>query len=306
MPIAMAFEEYGPPEVLRPFELGELRPGRGQVKVRTRAAGVQPFDCGLRAGTFSQWMQVTLPCRLGNEFAGVVEEVGAGVTDLAAGDEVIGWEQMKSYAEVLVVNSDQMVTKPAGMSWEEAGVLSASGQTAYTALEDLQVGAGDTVLIHAAAGGVGTFAVQLARKLGATVIGTASERNHDYLRALGVTPVTYGPGLEERVRRVASGGVDAVLDCVGGEALDVSVRLVPDRTRIGTIADQMGASRLGVRSIGTRRSRARLAELTSLYEAGNLKISIWKAIPLLEAAKAHHEVETGHVRGKVVLTATGT
>jgi enoyl reductase len=188
------------------------------------------------------------------------------------------------------------------MPWSEAGVLSASGQTAATALDELQVGAGDTLLIHAAAGGVGTFAVQLARARGATVIGTASVRNHDYLRSLGAIPVTYGPGLEERVRDAAPGGVSAVLDAIGGEALDASVKLMNDTKRIVTITDWTAPARLGVRRIGTDRSVQRLNDLTGLYRKGQLTIPVTGTHPLAEAAAAHREVEAGHVRGKVALT----
>ncbi len=302
MPIAIAFARYGEPEVLQPFEFEEPEPGAGQVRVKVRTAGVQPFDCGFRAGKFSQWMRVPLPSRLGNEFAGVVDAVGPGVTALTVGDPVLGWLPMLSYADTLVVPVDQLAPKPGSMSWEEAGVFSASGQTAHTSIEDLRVKAGETLLIHAAAGGVGSVAVQIAVALGATVIGTASEHNHEYLRSLGAVPVSYGPGLEDRVRSLTPQGVDAALDCVGGDALEVSVRLVADRNRIGTVADQMNAGRLGVQSIGTRRSLDRLHSLLGLYETGRLRVSIWKAFSLTEAAKAHHEVETGHVRGKVVLT----
>jgi enoyl reductase len=267
-----------------------------------KAAGVQPFDCTVRSGALAQWMPVALPSRLGNEFAGVVDEVGPDVTRFAIGDEVLGFESMACYAELVVVSASQIVTKPAQMPWLEAGVLSASGQTAHTAIEQINVGPSDTLLVHAAAGGVGTFAVQIARARGASVIGTASEANHSYLRGLGVIPVVYGPGLEERVRAAAPQGVTAVLDCIGGDALSVSTRLVAERHRIGTVTDRINGSKLGVQVIGTDRSAARLADLLSIYQDGGLKIFIWKSFPLVRAADAHHEVETGHVRGKVALT----
>jgi len=209
--------------------------------------------------------------------------------------------RMEGYADTVVVPSDQAGRKPATMPWEEAGVLSASGQTAWTALDELAVGPGDTLLIHAAAGGVGSFAVQVARARGATVIGTASERNHDYLRSLGATPVTYGPGLADRVRAVAVDGVDAALDAVGGEALDVSLDLIGSTDRIVTIADWANSARLGIRRVGTDRSLDKLAGLASLYQDGCLKVEVSKVFPLGKASDAHREVETGHVRGKVAL-----
>jgi enoyl reductase len=247
-------------------------------------------------------MPLALPSRIGNEFAGVVDEVGDGVTAFAVGDAVLGFEEMACCADQVVLDVDHVVAKPAAMPWAEAGVLSASGQTAHTAIEQLRVGADDTVLVHAAAGGVGSFAVQIARARGAKVIGTASARNHEYLDSLGAIPIAYGGGLEARVRAAAPAGVTAVLDCIGGEALDVSVRLVDDRQRIGTVTDRVNGQRLGVQVIGTDRSAARLADLVALHEMGKLRVSIYEQLSFAEAAQAHRTVETGHVRGKVVLS----
>ena len=303
--IAIAFSRYGPPEVLEPLDVGDEHPAAGQVRVQVRAAGVQPFDCASRRGALAQWMPVTFPCRLGNELAGVIDEVADDVASWSVGDEVLGFEQMACYAETVIVGADQLVAKPPAMPWEEAGVLPASGQTAHSALEQLGVEQGDTVLVHAAAGGVGSFAVQIARATGATVIGTARASNHEYLAGLGAIPVSYGSGLEARVHTLAPDGVTAVLDCIGGNALDVSTHLVADRSRIGTIADRAGAARLDIRSLGTQRSAARLTELVRLYQTKALAAPIWTSFPLHNAAEAHRQVENGHVRGKVVLTAGG-
>lgn len=198
MTMAIAFSSYGGPEVLTPIDAGDQQPATGQVRVRVRAAGVQPFDCLFRSGAAHQWMPASFPQRLGNEFAGVIDAVADDVATFSMGDEVLGWAMLASYAEHVVVGSEQIVAKPEGMAWADAGVLAASGQTAHTALQELGVGPGDTVLIHAAAGGVGTFAVQLARARGAKVVGTASEANHDYLRSLGAAPVAYGDGLADQ------------------------------------------------------------------------------------------------------------
>lgn len=166
---------------------------------------------------------------------------------------------------------------------------------------DLGVTEGDTLLVHAAAGGVGTIAVQLAREWGAEVIGTASEHNHDYLRSLGVQPVTYGPGLAERVRALAPDGITMALDCIGGDAVPVSIDLAGGPERVGTIADFSAVGRYGARWPGGDRSADKLAELVRLHTEGRLTLAVHAAIPLTEAAAAHREVETGHVRGKVVL-----
>lgn len=297
----VVFNEYGGPEVLELVEVPDPQADPGQVRIRVRAAGVQPFDCATRHGDFAAYNPLTFPVRLGNEVAGVIDQVGPGVSGFAEGDEVIGFLTMEGYADTVVVPADQIGRKPPKMSWAEAGVLTASGQTAYTALDELRVTSGDTLLIHAAAGGVGSFAVQLAAVRGARVVGTASERNHDYLRSLGAIPVTYGSGLADRVRAAAPGGIDAALDAIGGEALDVSLELLGSPERIVTIADWARSAKLGIRRIGTDRSAEKLADLTRLYAEGKLVIEVANTVPLGRAAEAHRLVETGHVRGKVAL-----
>ena len=301
MPQAVFYAEYGDPDVLQLGAVPVPVPEPGQVRVRMRAAGVQPADTRQRSGAWRAWMPVSFPARIGNEGAGIVEAVGEGVLGFVSGDEVLG-PAAGAYAEQVLFAADLIARKPEMMPWGEAGALSASGQTASTALEDLEVASGETVLIHAAAGGVGHLAVQLARQRGALVIGTASERNHEFVRSLGALPVTYGPGLVERVRALAPGGVDAALDGAGGDALDASIELVGKRERIGTIADQAGAARLGVRAIGTRRSAERLRELTELYAHGQLRVAIWKEFPLAEAAAAHEYAESRKAFGRVIIT----
>jgi NADPH:quinone reductase-like Zn-dependent oxidoreductase len=302
---AAAFAAYGPPEVLQLMKFEDPQAGPGQVRVRARAAGVQPVDCAVRGGWSPPLGDVRLPQIPGNEFAGIVDQVGEGVSGIAVGAEVLGFRPLTCYAELVLVSADQIVAKPPEMSWEVAGGLSGAGQTAHVALEQLGVGRGDTVLIHAAAGGVGTVAVQLAQQRGARVIGTASERNHDYLRALGAIPVAYGDGLVDRVRALAPEGVDAALDAAGGVALDVSLELVEDRDRIGTIVEYQRYAQLGVRWLTGPRRAARLAELVDLYARRKLRIHVRKTFPLSRAADAHREVEAGHGRGKVVLTIDG-
>jgi len=299
----VVFTGYGDADVLHVVEEDPASPGPGQVRVHVRAAGVQPLDCLFRSGAAQRWMPARFPQRLGNEFAGVVDALGPHVDGVAVGDEVLGWAMLASYAEHVVVGADQIAAKPAAMPWAEAGVLSASGQTAAAALATLGVGKGDTVLIHGAGGGVGGFAVQIAVAAGATVVGTASEPNHEHLRTLGAVPVSYGDGLAERVRAAAPDGVDAALDASGTvAALQASLELVSDPDRVGTVSFQPAADQLGVRRLSTERSPALLTELTELYTAGRLRVVLQQACPLEHAADAHRAVETGHVRGKVVLT----
>ncbi|KAB7846203.1 NADP-dependent oxidoreductase [Streptomyces mobaraensis] len=313
---AAAINAFGGPEVVEPLELPTPEPGPGQVRVRVRAAGVQPVDGAVRRGLFHTGTTPAFPLTIGNDFAGVVDRTGEDADGFAAGGspvggspadgfpvgaEVLGWAPMACHAEYVVVPVDQIVAKPAGMPWEVAGAFSASAQTAHTALELLGVGAGDTLLVHAAAGGVGTVAVQLARAYGATVIGTASPRNHDYLRSLGALPVAYGDGLVERVRALAPRGITVALDAAGGAALDASVELVPDRDRIGTIVGFDRAPALGVRALRTQRSAARLSALTGLWTEGRLRVEVSRTFPLERAADAHRAIETGHGRGKIAL-----
>ncbi len=292
---AVVFTEYGPPEVLRVVDMATPVPGPGQVLVRVKAAGLQPFDAKLRSGVLAGHVPVNFPQRLGAEIAGVVE---ADAGSFKAGDEILGWVPMTAHATHALAEAGAIAAKPPGMPWAEAGALTASGQTAVTAMRDLAVAPGETILIHAAAGGVGSFAVQLARAAGATVIGTASPPNHDYLRELGAIPVAYGDGLADRVRAVAGDGVDAVLDCVGTkETIEVSFEVIKDRDRLGSIASYAP----GVKQISTRRSADQLAELIELYEKGQLRVEVAATFPLAEAAAAHRLIETKHARGKIVL-----
>lgn len=298
---AVVIEEYGGPEVLRIAEVPEPVAGPGQLRVRVRVAGVNPVDVKQRSGFFAGIAPAAFPLRMGNEYAGVVDGVGDGVGEFAIGDEVFGSATAQSYAQWVVVDAADAVARPASLSWEAAGGLPAVGQTAYTALEQIGgVGPGDTLLVHAAAGGVGTVAVQIARLRGATVIGTASERNHDYLRSLGAVPVTYGPGLADRVRELAPGGVDAALDAVGGDATEVSLALVADRSRIGTTIDTAAAEKYGFRRVGGR-TTAGLRQLAEWSRTGGLVLPSVTAYPLDQVAEAHRHVAAGHTRGKVVL-----
>ncbi|GAA4900653.1 NADP-dependent oxidoreductase [Streptomonospora salina] len=303
MPTAIGFSRFGAPEVLHPVRIETPRPGPGQALVRVRAAGVNPVDCKIRRGDFADTGPRHFPHRLGNEFAGTVVALGPdnpAESTVAVGTDVLGSASAQAYTESLAVDIAGLAVKPPSLPWEMAAGLPAAGQTARTALSRLNVGAGDVVLVHAAAGGVGTMAVQLAGELGARVIGTAGEANHAYLRGLGATPVSYGPGLTERVRTVAPGGVDAALDLVGGEAVTTSLALVGERRRIGTTVDQHAVEEYGVQRMGGR-SYAALHEVADLAAADRLTLPV-RTFPLGEAASAHRAVETGHVRGKVVLS----
>lgn len=301
---AAALTTFGGPEVLTVSEVAPPQAGPGEVRVRVRVAGVQHFDARIRGGWTPPYLKaVEPPVVPGNEFAGVVDQAGEGVTEFEVGAEVLGYSTLGCYAEYVVAPVAQVVRKPANMPWEIAGGFSGNGQGAHMALQDMKVGPGDTVLIHAAAGALGTFSVQLAKAWGATtVIGTASEANHAYLRSIGAVPVTYGEGLAERVRAVAPQGVDAAMDNVGPEALRASVEVVKDRNRIRTMVADETAQELGVPLLAPARSTTRLRELVELYAQGRIELHIRGAYPLARAADAHRALETGHGHGKIVLT----
>ncbi|MGI5128111.1 quinone oxidoreductase family protein [Pseudonocardia sp. CA-107938] len=299
---AAVFYQPGGPEVLRIADVPEPTAGPGQVRVRVKAAGVQPFDVAVVAGQIHRQPDPSVPTIPGNEFAGVVDQVGAGVEGIAVGDEVLGYGTLNSYQELLAVPADQVTAKPAAMPWEVAGGFSAAAQTAHIALEEIGVGAGDTVLVHGAAGAVGTIAVQLCRLRGATVLGTAREAQHDYLRELGATPVSYGDGFVDRVRALVPDGVDAAIDGVGGPALDDTLELVKDRARILTLVDHGKAAALGIRVTPPARSAARLAELANLYADGQLRVHVLATYPLDQAADALRRYQAGTIRGKIVIT----
>jgi NADPH:quinone reductase-like Zn-dependent oxidoreductase len=303
---------FGGPEVLAVVDRPAGRPGPGEVLLEVRAAGVNPVDWKRYGGTFGTEAS-QLPMRLGSEAAGVVAAVGDAAMGpagpIAAGDEVIAFRAEGAYAARLVVPASAVVPKPASLGWEQAGGLLLTGATAVHAVTVTGVGAEDTVLVHAASGGVGQMVVQLARLRGARVIGTASERNHDRLRALGAEPVAYGEGLEERVRALAPGGVDAAIDAAGtDEAVDVSVALVADRGRIATLVAFQRGAQAGIRVLGGApgadrgdaiRAAARL-ELIELAGEGRLEIAA-EPFALADVAAAHRAGLEGRARGKLVL-----
>jgi NADPH:quinone reductase-like Zn-dependent oxidoreductase len=238
--------------------------------------------------------------------AGTVDQVGAGVTDFAVGDEVVGRSITGSYAQfALAVGS--LVHKPAGLDWPSAVALPVAGETSQRVLSQLELASGETLLLHGGAGAVGSIAVQLAVARGATVIATGSEANHDYLRTLGATPVTYGRGLFERVRAVAPQGIDAVFDVAGKGALPDSIELRGGTTdRIVTIADPHAAE-LGIPfssgpvASGGARPQDVLAEQLRLAAEGALRVEVARVFELAEAAEAQRMSEEGHTRGKLVL-----
>jgi len=304
---------YGGPEVLAVVDEQLSAPGPGEARIEVHASGVNPVDYKIYSGSFGS-DPGRLPLRLGLEAAGKVTAVGpeaAGPAGpVAVGDEVIAFRVSGGYAAELVVPAQSLVPKPPVLDWAEASGLMLAGATAWHALAATAVGAGDTVLVHGAAGGVGLMVVQLATDRGATVVGTASPARHDLLREFGAIPVAYGDGLAGRVRAAAPHGVTAALDLVGtDEAVDVSLALVADRTRIATIAAARRGLELGIKVLGGSpgadpgtaiREAARL-ELARLAAQGRLRVLVVQSFPLENAADAHSLSMGGHVSGKIAL-----
>lgn len=304
---------FGGPEALSVVDLPAGPPGPGEVLLTVRAAGVNPIDVKLYSGAFGS-EETQLPMRLGFEASGVVEAVGGQARGPAGpiqvGDEVIAFRTAGAYAEQVLVASGSVVPKPAALTWEEAAGLMLTGTTAVHALTATEVADGDTLLVHAASGGVGSMAVQLARARGARVLGTASEPRHDYLRQLGVEPVVYGDGLADRIGALAPDGVDAAIDAVGTvEAIESSLALVRERGRIATIAAFETGARAGIKVLGGGpgadsgeeiRDAARLALLRHVT-AGELRVLVSGTYRLAEVQLAHRAVLQGHTHGKVVL-----
>ncbi|MFJ3794185.1 NADP-dependent oxidoreductase [Kitasatospora sp. NPDC090091] len=304
---AITYRSYGGPDVLEYGDVPEPKLGPDSVLVRVAAASVNPVDWKIQAGYLDGVLDVVFPVVPGWDVAGVVEQVGVGVTEFAPGDEVMGYvrEDMVrrgTFAEYVAAPVRTLARKPAALDFAQAAGLPLAGLTAYQALtRALEVKPGETVLVHAAAGGVGSLAVQIAVALGARVIGTASERNHDYLRGLGAEPVTYGDGLADRVRGLAPDGVDAVLDLIGGEALQLSPALLAQGGRLASIADGAVLA-LGGTYVFVRPDTADLTALGELADSGRLTVEVAATFPLEQTAEAHRLSAAGHTRGKIVVT----
>ena len=301
---AVRFHEYGGIDVLRVEEVEQPAPGAGQVLVEVRAAGIQPGEVMIRKGSRHGRWPATFPCGQGSDLAGVVVEVGPQVRGFAVGDEVLGFTHGRaSHAEFVVVDDVDMVSRPTGLSWDVAGSLYVAGTTAYACVFAVDPGPADTVVVSGAAGGVGSLAVQLARRRGATVIGLASEGNHTWLKDHGVVPVEYGEGVAERIRQASGGNVDAFIDTFGDGYVELAVELGVRPERINTICDWQAAARVGARTYGEGAAACAvvLGELARLASRGELEVQIARAYPLERVRDAFRELERRHTHGKIVL-----
>ena len=300
---AVRFDEYGGVDVLKVVDVPKPEPGPGQVLVQVKAAGINPGEAKIRDGQLHSRWPSTFPSGEGSDLAGVVAETGPGVTAWSAGDEVIGYtDNRASHAEYVVVEAQNLTAKPAALPWEVAGSLFVVGATAYAAVRAVTLTEGDTVVVSGAAGGVGSIAVQLARLAGAIVIGLASEVHHEWLTGHGVIPVAYGDGVADRIRQV-TGKVDAFIDTVGGDYVELALSLGVVPSRIDTIARFDAVEKYGIKAEGNAAgaSASTLAELARLIVDGKLDVPIAGTFPLSQVQEAYRLLEKGHIRGKVVL-----
>jgi NADPH:quinone reductase-like Zn-dependent oxidoreductase len=301
---AVRFERYGPVEVLYVADVPRPAPGPGQVLVRVQAAGVNPGEAKIREGLMDARFPATFPSGQGSDLAGVIEQAGPGVTGVSVGGAVIGWVNTRSaQAEYAVVQAANLVPKPDAVAWEVAGGLPVAGFTAWAAVRAVSLGAADTLVVSGAAGGVGSLAVQLARRTAAGVIGLASEPNHAWLSAHGVTPVSYGDGVADRIRAAAP-KVDAFIDTYGGNYVELAIgQLGVSPARVETIVRFDAVGKYGVKAEGNAvgASAAVLAELAGLIAAGELEVPVAATYPLTQVREAYTRLATGHLLGKIVL-----
>lgn len=305
---AVVAASYGGPEVLSVVEVPKPEPGPGEVRVAVRAVGTNPVDWKLYSGNRGA-DQAALPLPVGMEAAGIVDAVGPGTT-VSVGDEVIVYRGSGTYADYVIASESALTPKPVGLPWPEAAGLMLAGATAAHAIVASGAQAGDTVLVSGAAGSVGQLLVQLATVRGIRVVGTARPENHELLAKLGVTPIAYGEGLLERARAAAPEGYVAAIDLVGvEEAVEVSLALVDDPSRVVTIAAQSRAPETGMTALGmgpgqdpgTELRDAARADLAARAGRGELTVPISATYPLDEAVAAHRQLIDGHADGKIIL-----
>ena len=301
---AVRFEKYGDVDVLRVADVDRPTPGANQVLVRVKAAGINPGEAAIREGAMAAQWPTTFPSGQGSDLAGVIEEVGDAVENFKVGDEIIGFTNNgASQADLVVVDADHLVRRPAHVSWEQAGALFVAGTTAFAAVRAVSLRAGDTVVVSGAAGGVGSIAVQLAKMAGAKVLGLAGAENHAWLAEHGVIPIAYGNGVADRITAVAGNKIDAFIDTFGGGYVDLALQLGVAPDRIDTIIDFAAAAKHGVKTEGNGAAASAevLGKLADLIETGRLEIPIAKVYPLADVREAYRDLAHRHTHGKIVL-----
>jgi len=301
---AVKFEKFGSADVLHLEEVPRPAPLANQVLIKVKAAGINPGEASIREGWLDNIFPTTFPSGEGSDLAGIIEETGEGVIDFKIGDEVLGFTNNRaSHAEYVVADTDKITIKPANVSWEVAGGLFVAGTTAYASVRAVSLKPGDTVIVSAAAGGVGSIAAQLAKIAGAKVIGLAGKDNQQWLIDHGIIGVAYGDGQEERIKTAANNHIDAFIDTFGKGYVDLALQLGVPAERINTIIDFEAAQKHHIKAEGSAKAATAevLRELTGLIADGKLDIPIAKTFPLSEVREAYRELEQRHTRGKIVL-----
>jgi NADPH:quinone reductase-like Zn-dependent oxidoreductase len=298
---AVRFDSYGGIEVLQVADVPMPEPSHGEAMVKVKAASINPGEAKIREGLMHAMWPATFPSGEGSDVAGIVTNLGPGVEGVAVGNEVFGFtDRRSSHAEYVVVEAQNLVIKPAKVSWEAAGSLAIAGSTAYASVRAVSLKTGDTVAVSGAAGGVGSITVQLATRAGAKVIGIASPANHQWLAAHGVKPESYGADLANRLRETR---IDAFIDTHGGGYVKLAVELGVQRNRIQTIIDFTAVHEYGVKAEGSNAARNASvhAELATLIASGDLEVPIAATFPLDQVQAAFSLLAQGHIRGKIVL-----
>jgi NADPH:quinone reductase-like Zn-dependent oxidoreductase len=308
MPKIVQLSAYGGVDQLKIVEVEKPTPQAGEVVVHVIAAGMNPGEISIREGLLKDMFPMNFPFGQGADFAGRVDAVGAGVTDFAPGDFVLGWsEQRSAQAEFVVVSAMQLIGKPPSLDWFRAGSLHVVASTAVAAVRAVGLKPGGVVAISGAAGGVGSLAVQLAQRTGARVIGIASAENAQFLSSLGVEPVAYGDGLAQRLKVAAPKGLDAFIDLFGDGYVELAVTLGVPPERINTIIDFAGAQKYGVRTDGSSAatSRETLASVANMIAWGELIMPLTAIYPFAMVREAYVELARRKARGKIVLALDG-
>lgn len=301
---AVRFERFGGVDVLDVREVDDPVAGPGEVLIRVRAAAINPGEIMLREGVFADRWPTVFPSGQGSDLAGVIAAIGDAVTHVAVGDEVLGWTNERgSHAELVVVPADQIVPRPAALPWRVAGSMFVAPLAAWACVQAVAPRQGEVVVVSGAAGGVGSIAVQLARRTGATVVGLAGEHNHAWLREHDVVPSTYGDGQADRIRAAAPNGIDAFIDTFGSGYVDLALELGVAPYRVNTIIDFAAVERIGVTALGCDdvATSQTIGALARLVADGGLEVPIARAYSLDDVRAAYTDLAARHTHGKIVL-----
>ncbi|SEO10922.1 NADPH:quinone reductase [Mucilaginibacter gossypiicola] len=302
---AVRYDHFGHSDVLHIVETPKPEAGAGEVLVKIKTAGINPGEASIREGKMEKMFPSTFPSGQGTDFAGIVEAVGGKAGQFKAGDEVIGFtNERNAQADYVVVKEDQLVYRPANVSWEVAGGLFVAGTTAYAAVKAVSLKDGDTVIVSGAAGGVGAIAVQLAKKQGVTVVGLASEPHHEWLSDHGIIPALYHGDTQKNIEEALNGKkADAFIDTSGKGYVAMAVYMDIPPDRINTIIDFDAAKKYKVKTDGNAAAGNAdvLQELSEMVDKGELEIPIAGTYPLSDVASAYDELEQHHTLGKIVL-----